>query len=151
MLCRTEISSGLLKYWILNLVIIVCDPHWEMELTFYFTLPEYFQHKMQCLNRYLLHLFWHLMVYFNVYVRNNRWSYKRDGTLSQVHTFYEAVGYMISAQTDSVQQELLIEKYMMLPNQCWDSIISQASKVNWLSEHETNNVLHKSVNLYAYQ
>lgn len=67
--------------------------------------------------------------------------------MSQVHTFYEAVGYMISAQTDSVQQELLIEKYMMLPNQCWDSIISQASKVSWLSEHETSDVL---VNLYAY-
>lgn len=67
--------------------------------------------------------------------------------MSQVHTFYEAVGYMISAQTDSVQQELLIEKYMMLPNQCWDSIISQASKVSQLSEHETSDVL---VNLYAY-
>lgn len=67
--------------------------------------------------------------------------------MSQVHTFYEAVGYMISAQTDSVQQELLIEKYMMLPNQCWDSIISQASKVSWLSKHETSDVL---VNLHAY-
>lgn len=35
----------------------------------------------------------------------------------QVHTFYEAVGYMISAQTDSIVQEALIEKYMALPNQ----------------------------------
>lgn len=49
--------------------------------------------------------------------------------LFQVHTFYEAVGYMISAQVDSVAQEILIEKYMMLPNQVWDEIISQASKV----------------------
>ncbi|XP_063362432.1 exportin-1 [Cydia amplana] len=45
----------------------------------------------------------------------------------QVHTFYEAVGYMISAQVDQVAQEQLIEKYMCLPNQVWDDIISQAS------------------------
>lgn len=35
----------------------------------------------------------------------------------QVHTFYEAVGYMISAQLDSATQDVLIERYMMLPNQ----------------------------------
>uniref|UniRef100_A0A1A9URN0 Exportin-1 n=1 Tax=Glossina austeni TaxID=7395 RepID=A0A1A9URN0_GLOAU len=46
----------------------------------------------------------------------------------QVHTFYEAVGYMISAQMDQVQQDALIEKYMFLPNQVWDEIISRASK-----------------------
>jgi exportin-1 len=46
----------------------------------------------------------------------------------QVHTFYEAVGYMISAQSDQVVQEHLIEKYMMLPNQVWDEIIYQASR-----------------------
>lgn len=36
---------------------------------------------------------------------------------------------MISAQADTVMQEQLIEKYMLLPNQVWDDIISQASKV----------------------
>lgn len=46
----------------------------------------------------------------------------------QVHTFYEAVGYMISAQADQMAQEALIEKYMLLPNQVWDDIISQASR-----------------------
>jgi exportin-1 len=46
----------------------------------------------------------------------------------QVHTFYEAVGHMISASTDTQQQEQLIEKYMQLPNQVWDDIINQASK-----------------------
>ncbi|KAJ4428918.1 exportin-1 [Periplaneta americana] len=51
-----------------------------------------------------------------------------DLQTQQVHTFYEAVGYMISAQVDQVIQEHLIEKYMMLPNQVWDDIISQASK-----------------------
>ena len=34
---------------------------------------------------------------------------------------------MISAQTDQVAQEHLIEKYMALPNQVWDSIINQAT------------------------
>lgn len=51
---------------------------------------------------------------------------------SQVHTFYEAVGYMIGAQTDQAVQEHLIEKYMLLPNQVWDSIIQQATKVCYL-------------------
>lgn len=51
-----------------------------------------------------------------------------DLQTQQVHTFYEAVGYMISAQMDQVAQERLIEKYMMLPNQVWDDIISQASR-----------------------
>ena len=37
---------------------------------------------------------------------------------------------MIFAQTDTVMQEELIERYMLLPNQVWDDIISQASKVN---------------------
>lgn len=38
---------------------------------------------------------------------------------------------MISAQTDQVVQEHLIEKYMMLPNQVWDEIINQASRVSY--------------------
>lgn len=46
----------------------------------------------------------------------------------QVHTFYEAVGLMISAQTDQVAQEHLIERYMLLPNQVWDGIINQATQ-----------------------
>lgn len=46
----------------------------------------------------------------------------------QVHTFYEAIGLMISAQTDQFQQERLIEKYMSLPNQVWDNIIQQATR-----------------------
>ncbi|CAG9759763.1 unnamed protein product [Ceutorhynchus assimilis] len=55
----------------------------------------------------------------------------------QVHTFYEAVGYMISAQIDQPTQEALIEKYMVLPNQVWDEIIMRASKnVDCLKEIE---------------
>lgn len=51
---------------------------------------------------------------------------------------------MISAQADTVIQEQLIEKYMLLPNQVWDDIISQASKVN----HNTWYTLKKKRNGY---
>lgn len=46
----------------------------------------------------------------------------------QVHTFYEAVGYMISAQNEKFVQEPLIDRYMLLPNQVWDDIINQATR-----------------------
>ena len=39
-----------------------------------------------------------------------------DLSPQQVHTFYEAVGYMISAQPNKPQQEKLILKLMELPN-----------------------------------
>lgn len=34
----------------------------------------------------------------------------------QIHTFYEAIGYMISADTNPISQERLITKFMYLPN-----------------------------------
>lgn len=34
----------------------------------------------------------------------------------QIHTFYEAVGHMISAQPNKMQQEKLIAKLMEMPN-----------------------------------
>jgi len=56
----------------------------------------------------------------------------------QVHTFYEAVGYMISAQTDQIVTERLIEKCMLLPNQIWDEIIQKATKnIEVLRQQET--------------
>uniref|UniRef100_A0AAY5KLI1 Exportin-1 n=1 Tax=Esox lucius TaxID=8010 RepID=A0AAY5KLI1_ESOLU len=58
----------------------------------------------------------------------------------QVHTstISSAVGYMIGAQTDQAVQEHIIEKYMLLPNQVWDSIIQQATKnVDILKDPET--------------
>ena len=39
-----------------------------------------------------------------------------DLSPQQVHTFYEAVGYMISAQPNKPQQEKLIARLMELPN-----------------------------------
>jgi exportin-1 len=50
-----------------------------------------------------------------------------DLTPQQVQTFYEAIGYMISAQNDQVLQEHLIERFMLLPNSTWDAIISEAT------------------------
>uniref|UniRef100_A0A5S6QV72 Importin N-terminal domain-containing protein n=1 Tax=Trichuris muris TaxID=70415 RepID=A0A5S6QV72_TRIMR len=50
-----------------------------------------------------------------------------DLSTSQVHVFYEAVGYMISAQQDQSIQQNLIERLMSLPNTVWDDIIVHAS------------------------
>lgn len=68
----------------------------------------------------------------------------------QVHTFYEAVGMMINAQTDQVSQEHLIERYMLLPNQVWDGIINQATQnVEVLKDHDAvkqlGNILKTNV------
>jgi exportin-1 len=59
-------------------------------------------------------------------VRNMR-KITCDLTPQQVHTFYEACGYMISAQGQKSLQDRLIENLMSLPNQAWDSIIQQAN------------------------
>jgi len=45
----------------------------------------------------------------------------------QVQTFYEAVGYMVSAQPNKNIQEKLVQKLMELPNQAWDNIMTQAN------------------------
>jgi len=37
---------------------------------------------------------------------------------------------MIAAQTETQQQERLIENYMSLPNQVWDGIILHATQVS---------------------
>lgn len=51
-----------------------------------------------------------------------------DLSPQQVHTFYEACGYMISAQGQKSMQDRLIESLMSLPNAAWDAIISQANR-----------------------
>ena len=50
-----------------------------------------------------------------------------DLSPQQVHTFYEACGYMISAQGQKSIQERLIQELMSLPNTAWDAIIGQAN------------------------
>ncbi|KAG1728217.1 CRM1 C terminal-domain-containing protein [Suillus lakei] len=51
-----------------------------------------------------------------------------DLSPQQVHTFYEAVGYIISAQPNKPQQEKLIAKLMELPNNAWDSLMAQVAQ-----------------------
>jgi exportin-1 len=59
-------------------------------------------------------------------VRNMR-KITCDLSPQQVHTFYEACGYMISAQGQKSLQDRLIENLMAFPNQAWDQIIQQAN------------------------
>ncbi|CAE6450968.1 unnamed protein product [Rhizoctonia solani] len=65
-----------------------------------------------------------------------------DLSPQQVHTFYEAVGYMVSAQPNKSIQERLILKLMDLPNNAWDSLMSQAaSNVDVLGNSENVKIL----------
>jgi exportin-1 len=59
-----------------------------------------------------------------------------DLSPQQVHTFYEACGYMISAQGAKSTQERLIGELMSLPNSAWDQIIQGA--------HNDPTILHNS-------
>ena len=49
---------------------------------------------------------------------------------SQVQTFYEAVGYMVSAQADSAVRDGLLNKLMEWPNQNWHTILEAAKQSN---------------------
>lgn len=65
-----------------------------------------------------------------------------DLSPQQVHTFYEAVGYMIAAQPSKQTQERLIMKLMELPNSAWDSLMAQAhSNVDVLGNAENIKIL----------
>ncbi|KAF2769653.1 hypothetical protein EJ03DRAFT_272029 [Teratosphaeria nubilosa] len=65
-----------------------------------------------------------------------------DLSPQQIHTFYEACGYMISAQGHKAQQERLIDQLMSLPNQAWDQIIQSAHQdPNILQNAETIKVI----------
>ncbi|BGP43997.1 Karyopherin transporter [Rhodotorula kratochvilovae] len=61
----------------------------------------------------------------------------------QIHTFYEAVGYMISAQPNKPQQELLIANLMTAPNAAWDNLMQQAAErgTEILSDPENIKIL----------
>ncbi|TGO66108.1 hypothetical protein BOTNAR_0068g00230 [Botryotinia narcissicola] len=50
-----------------------------------------------------------------------------DLSPQQVHTFYEACGYMIAAQPQKNSQERLIAELMSYPNAAWDAIIAQSN------------------------
>ena len=48
----------------------------------------------------------------------------------QVQVFYEAVGYMVSAQADAPTRDALLMKLMEWPNQMWLDILEQAKRSN---------------------
>ncbi|KAH8918944.1 hypothetical protein BT69DRAFT_1353506 [Atractiella rhizophila] len=61
-----------------------------------------------------------------------------DLSASQVHTFYEACGYMISAQVNMTAREQLVSALMEIPNQAWAEIMQQANTdVDVFSNPET--------------
>ncbi|KAI6784308.1 Exportin-like protein [Emericellopsis cladophorae] len=65
-----------------------------------------------------------------------------DLTPQQVHTFYEACGYMVAAQGNQHQQERLLADLMSIPNSAWDEIIKQAtSNPAILQDSETIKVI----------
>ncbi|KAI1269495.1 CRM1 C terminal-domain-containing protein [Xylariaceae sp. FL1019] len=51
-----------------------------------------------------------------------------DLTPQQVHTFYEACGYMVSSQGEKHRQERLLAELMNAPNAAWDEIIRLATQ-----------------------
>ncbi|KZZ98620.1 exportin-1 [Moelleriella libera RCEF 2490] len=65
-----------------------------------------------------------------------------DLTPQQVHTFYEACGYMVAAQGNKHQQERLLADLMSIPNAAWDEIIKQATvNPSILQDAETIKVI----------
>ncbi|KAI5082300.1 hypothetical protein GOP47_0002043 [Adiantum capillus-veneris] len=55
----------------------------------------------------------------------------------QIHSFYEAVGFMIQAEGDPHKRDEYLQKLMELPNQRWTEIIGQARQsVDYLKDHE---------------
>ncbi|GMR62159.1 hypothetical protein PMAYCL1PPCAC_32354 [Pristionchus mayeri] len=81
----------------------------------------------------------------------------------QVHVFYEAVGTIISAQTEGNVQLLLLEKLMEAPNVVWNEIIGKAeTSIEALQDPEvlrqllnilkTNVAVCKAIGMqFAYQ
>ncbi|KAG0148913.1 hypothetical protein CROQUDRAFT_40680 [Cronartium quercuum f. sp. fusiforme G11] len=65
-----------------------------------------------------------------------------DLSPQQVHTFYEAVGYMIAAQPNRPVQERLIAGLMRTPNAVWDRMMQQsAASVDVLASPENIKLL----------
>lgn len=56
----------------------------------------------------------------------------------QIHTFYEAIGHMIQAQTDPRVCEGLVARLMDLPNSTWAKIMAEAARsLEYLRQQET--------------
>lgn len=65
-----------------------------------------------------------------------------DLSPQQIHTFYEACGYMVAAQGNKHQQERLLSDLMSLPNGAWSEIIKSAAKdPSFLQNAETIKII----------
>ncbi|CAM6105957.1 unnamed protein product [Calypogeia fissa] len=63
----------------------------------------------------------------------------------QIHTFYEAVGFMIQAEGDLQRRDDYLQKLMELPNQRWAEIIGQARQsVDYL---KTQDIIKAVLNI----
>lgn len=71
-------------------------------------------------------------------ILSNLTSIISDLEHQQIHTFYEAIGYMILSHTDSQVRDSFLAKLMELPNQTWTDIMTQASRnLEFLSHPDT--------------
>ncbi|KAH7366728.1 exportin-1 [Plectosphaerella cucumerina] len=65
-----------------------------------------------------------------------------DLTPQQIHTFYEACGYMVAAQGNKHQQERLLADLMAIPNAAWDEVIKMANQdPTFLENAETIKII----------
>ncbi|CUM66029.1 uncharacterized protein PRCAT00003683001 [Priceomyces carsonii] len=65
--------------------------------------------------------------FINEIIRNIQ-SITEDLEAQQVHTFYEACGIIVSAQSSKEPRDKLLNELMALPNMAWSAIIDQAGK-----------------------
>ncbi|KAI0050022.1 hypothetical protein FA95DRAFT_703225 [Auriscalpium vulgare] len=73
-----------------------------------------------------------------------------DLSPQQVHTFYEAVGYMITAEADTDRRAELMRSLMSLPTQAWSSLLAQASvDADILKKPETLQILINILRSYV--
>lgn len=79
--------------------------------------------------------------FINEIIRNIQ-SITEDLDPQQVHTFYEACGIIVSAQSQKDAREKLLSELMALPNFAWSQIIQQAAQdPTLLSNTETVKVI----------
>lgn len=79
--------------------------------------------------------------FINEIIRNIQ-QITEDLQPQQVHTFYEACGIIVSAQTSKDARDKLLGELMALPNMAWSTIVQQAGKdPELLTNNETVKII----------
>lgn len=79
---------------------------------------------------------------FIIEIIRNIQSYTEDLLPQQVHTFYEACGIIVSAQTQKDLRDDLLSDLMALPNVAWNAIVqTAATDPSLLSNAETVKII----------